>query len=202
MDSCSGVGFRIVTNGDQIAVDLVQNENGTFDTSAIPTTTVSVTRAQDAVTVIGSLSTVVSGAAVSAVFNIKVNPDFDFPANNNALMGDTAAGRLELTDGGGIKSIVSGNTLALTLPAFSNALFFSGVKTGHSWSASGRTIACAVADPTLGGVSATDAVVPTFGANTRLGFSSVGFITGTYFRRLTFWNSRISDIRLLGLTFP
>jgi len=37
------VGFRIVTSGDAIAVDFVQNENGTFATSPIPVTTVAVT---------------------------------------------------------------------------------------------------------------------------------------------------------------
>src|SRR4030095_1445028 len=41
------VGFRIVTSGDKIAVDLVQNENGTFATSAIPTTTIAVARAAE-----------------------------------------------------------------------------------------------------------------------------------------------------------
>lgn len=40
-------GFRIVTNGDAIDVDFVQNENGTFASSAIPTTTVAVTRGAD-----------------------------------------------------------------------------------------------------------------------------------------------------------
>lgn len=42
------VGFRLVTNGDKIAVDFVQNENGTLPSSAIATTTVAVTRAADA----------------------------------------------------------------------------------------------------------------------------------------------------------
>ena len=41
------VGFQIVTNGDKIAVDLVQNENGAFATSAIPTTTSAVARSVD-----------------------------------------------------------------------------------------------------------------------------------------------------------
>jgi hypothetical protein len=41
------VGFRIVTNGDAIAVDFVQNETGYFPTSPILTTTVAVTRAAD-----------------------------------------------------------------------------------------------------------------------------------------------------------
>ncbi len=42
------VGFRLVTNADKIAVDFVQNENGLFQTSPIPTTTVAVPRSADA----------------------------------------------------------------------------------------------------------------------------------------------------------
>jgi len=41
------VGFRIVTSGDAIAVDFVQNENSAFRTSPIATTTASATRAAD-----------------------------------------------------------------------------------------------------------------------------------------------------------
>lgn len=44
------VGFRIVTNGDKIAVDMVQNELGAFMSSAVPTTTVAVTRNADVLT--------------------------------------------------------------------------------------------------------------------------------------------------------
>lgn len=44
------VGFQIVTSGDQIAVDFVQNEDsGFFATSPIATTTVAVARSADAV---------------------------------------------------------------------------------------------------------------------------------------------------------
>ena len=41
------VGFRIVTSGDAIAVDYVQNEAGPFESSPIATTTTAVTRAGD-----------------------------------------------------------------------------------------------------------------------------------------------------------
>lgn len=49
------VGFRIVTNGDAIAVDFVQNENGAFATSPIATTTASVTRAIDNISIATTL---------------------------------------------------------------------------------------------------------------------------------------------------
>jgi hypothetical protein len=48
------VGFRIVTNGDAIAVDYVQLETGAFSTSAIETTTATVTRSADVASITGS----------------------------------------------------------------------------------------------------------------------------------------------------
>ena len=40
-------GFRVVTSGDSIAIDCVQNETGAFATSPIPTTNAAVARAAD-----------------------------------------------------------------------------------------------------------------------------------------------------------
>ncbi len=49
------VGFRIVTNGDAVAIDFVQNENDNLQRSSpIPTTTGSVTRSADDVQLTGS----------------------------------------------------------------------------------------------------------------------------------------------------
>lgn len=45
------VGFRIVTNADSIAVDYVQNENGLFESSPLATTTASVVRTADSLTI-------------------------------------------------------------------------------------------------------------------------------------------------------
>ncbi len=49
------VGFRIVTNGDAVAIDYVSNENGIFRTSPIATTTASATRQADVVSLATSL---------------------------------------------------------------------------------------------------------------------------------------------------
>jgi hypothetical protein len=48
------VGFRLVTSGDSIAVDFVQNENGAFATSEIGTTTASVPRSADSAFMTGT----------------------------------------------------------------------------------------------------------------------------------------------------
>jgi len=57
------VGFRIVTSGDAIAVDFVQEETGAFITSPIATTTATVTRAADVITMATSLAPAVGAAA-------------------------------------------------------------------------------------------------------------------------------------------
>ena len=49
------VGFQIVTSGDAIAVDVSQNENGTFATSPIETFASTVTRAADSIYILTSL---------------------------------------------------------------------------------------------------------------------------------------------------
>jgi hypothetical protein len=60
------VGFRIVTSGDAIAVDYVQNENGAFRSSAIGVTTVAVARAADTLTATpGSLFNSSAGTIVA-----------------------------------------------------------------------------------------------------------------------------------------
>lgn len=47
------VGIVLGTNGDKIAVDMCQFENGSFATSPVPTTTASVTRDKDQLTYVG-----------------------------------------------------------------------------------------------------------------------------------------------------
>jgi len=49
------IGFRIVTSGDEIDVDFVQEESGAYSTSPIATTTTAVTRGADNLSVAGTL---------------------------------------------------------------------------------------------------------------------------------------------------
>lgn len=58
------VGFRLVTSGDAIAVDFVQNENsGIHASSPIETTTVAVTRAGDVITIDSKYASFAQGSA-------------------------------------------------------------------------------------------------------------------------------------------
>lgn len=67
------VGFRIVTSGDAIAVDFVQNETGTFATSPILDTTVAVTRAADIVQATGAAASAALAAKAAFTQTFGVN---------------------------------------------------------------------------------------------------------------------------------
>lgn len=58
------VGFRVVTSGDAIAVDFVQEESGAFKTSPIATTTTIVTRGADNISMLATAGPAV-GSAIS-----------------------------------------------------------------------------------------------------------------------------------------
>lgn len=99
-------GFRLATNGDQIAVWGVQCENGSFATSTIPTTSASVTRAaesakidganfsawygqaQGTVFVSGSVGFAPGAATFPALFTIGDNPEREHAAYVNNGGGD------------------------------------------------------------------------------------------------------------------
>ncbi|HEY9227365.1 MAG TPA: hypothetical protein VIP11_12000 [Gemmatimonadaceae bacterium] len=74
------VGFRVVTNGDKIAVDFVQNENGIFETSAIPTTNASVPRAADGLSFTLNLLPQVMTVYVDAVWRVAANAATNYVA--------------------------------------------------------------------------------------------------------------------------
>jgi len=60
------VGFQIITSGDAIAVDLVQNENGAFATSGIITAGSSVARAADVIALAGPAAAIAARGVVIA----------------------------------------------------------------------------------------------------------------------------------------
>lgn len=104
------VGFQIVTNGDSIAVDFVQNENGNDATTAIATTSAAATRQLDDVEV-KSLSTYLGGpfsftvrsAAVFAQGGQHTVVDFDGNGSgaNRLELYRTAAGSAGFISNGG-----------------------------------------------------------------------------------------------------
>ena len=98
------LGFQIVTNGDAIAVDYVQNETGAYSTSAIATTSSAVTRAADSGTIPIGFDPPTVGAAITVYFKV-------YPAWLPALADGLSPGILGLgCDTGGI--VADGKVLA------------------------------------------------------------------------------------------
>lgn len=181
------VGFQIITNGDKIAVALVQNENGAFATPAMPTTTVSVTRAADNVAPAGNLATRLAAAAGSLYARVSMTPN---PASRivgatalNSLMGPSDNTHVGMFNGA--VQIFSG---------FGHGSFSTtDVVVASGWDGLGRSI---VAN---GGTVGTDANTnqitgPSIGS--RAGSSL--FFDGNI-RRMAVWSSRLSDASLQAL---
>lgn len=182
------VGFQIVTSGDKIAVDFVQNEDGSFGSSPIPTTTTSATRASDTVTLAGG-----SG--------------FDtFIKNKNttlyvdSILNVTAAGRATVYDmiaNGGSALIYTNNNNSQvsavngTVSNFDSGAWTTGAKCALSYDASNFSIV-----GNNGPVGTSVWVISTDGAII-FGTSLFGYI-----RRVVGWNTRLSDAAIQALTAP
>ena len=188
------VGFRIVTNGDSIAVDFVQNEDGTFGTSPIETTTASTTRASDVIVSQSGqvLRTTVAGTTGSLILDLKaiVTPPTKF-----AWIGDTVSEFSTFYTTGGDNQVwvqkSGGAQLNNDFTGF--GAFSAGVKTGVAWNPSGRSI-------TAGGDTVdSDANAwgcPDFQIGREVSFSEGYF----YSRRLTAWSSKLADATLASRT--
>jgi hypothetical protein len=193
------VGIRIVTSGDAVDIGYFQHEVGSFVTSAIPTTSASVTRAVDAVSIATSLfpysATVgtlyascmfMSVAALARALNLD-----DGTANERVTLGISAAaaGLLNVVDGGteqaGASGITSGTFVALT-----------AAKIAASWAANDLAVTKDAAAPTTD----TSATLPTM-TTLRLGSgpSAAAPING-WLRQVVHLPRAMSDAELQTLT--
>jgi hypothetical protein len=117
------VGFRIVTSGDAVDIDFVQNENGTFATPEIETAGSAVARAADlaAITSIGSFynqpqgTFVVAGTSASVaniaqqVFYVSDNSSSEAMFLRRTTLGNLA---VAVNDGGVAQADVTGGAVA------------------------------------------------------------------------------------------
>lgn len=149
------VGFRIVTSGDAIAVDFVQNENGAFATSPIATTTASATRAADSASLALALPatpTLVASAVLGDLTTTRTVASWNNGTTNN---------RIELystgTEAGGVFAASGGvsqiNQTAASGPGrIKTALSFDGAD--YLGSVNGAAVAAATGKIAPAGVTA------------------------------------------------
>lgn len=198
------VGFRLATSGDSIAVDLVQNEDGIFASSAIATTTAAVTRSADNLRC-GTLSTFGFNASEGTLL-----VDFDTCESVN-----TGVRRIAQFDGG-----TGNNRMFLSLTASTENCVDGGVVNGGTtqannfsprhWVAANVPVRAALAYKvndiavTCNGLvvaSDTSASLPTV---TRLALGYNGYDTSSpmfgHIRKVVYYPTRLPNSQLQLLT--
>jgi hypothetical protein len=190
------VGFRIVTSGDAIAVDFVQNENGAFVTSPIRTTTVAVTRAADVVSrAVSDLTTEYTLFAEALSLNgVQTSGTPTLVQLDNTTLNDRS-----LISRASTTRAASGTVIAASAATAS--------LTGAAWNdnAIGKAaLAVKLDDFALvfnGGTPLTDisGAVPANPTVLRLGSNTAAFFGG-YIRRVAYWPSRLTNAQLQSVT--
>ena len=188
------VGFRLVTSGDAVAIDCVQNEAGAGASSAIVTTSAAVTRAADVPLLTGLVLTqafsIVSAAKksndVSATGNVAVCSD----GTNSDRLGLYVAGTVTMRAFGaaGTGTAAEGGSLVAGSP-FKQAVSFDGVTT-FSTTGNGGAVG-----------TATKAINSPALVQLNVGQNAIGseVLNGTI-SRIRIYNRALNDAQLQALT--
>lgn len=182
------VGLRIVTSGDAVDVALFQCETGAFATSAIPTTTTSLTRNADAVSMTGTNFSSWYNATEGA-FGFEFTPDLFLTSNINrvaTISQGGATGRVVdiFTSGGnwnsynGTTTIISGASVVTSVKQRIVATY----KTG-SYALALNGVAPATAASALVNVANQIAIGSLGGSN---------YLNG-HIQRISYWPQRITN---------
>jgi hypothetical protein len=192
------VGFQLVTSGDAIAVDAVQNENGVFATSAILTTTATVARATDIA--------MMTGTNFSSWYNQSTGTlvaEFDMlkPTQNQTILqadNNTVSEYISFWLNGGLAAawIKDNNVNQVTASTAGIILANTVYKLGLSYALNDVAVCINGATPILD----TAATMPT-PTQLRIGTDGVAadYLNG-HTRRIRFWNTAKSDAELQTLT--
>jgi hypothetical protein len=174
----------------------MQIEQGAFPSSYITTTSASATRAADVVESLGALTSVTTGTAKTFVADLTT---LTVPTGFWRILPNQGGDEEFAGSGGGVNtSILAWNgSTQLGPTTLGNSLTFSGgVKVGASQDGSGRSVGGG------GGTIASDANTMTATA-LRLGYgANASVFSYMYFRRLTAWDTRLSDGTLQSRTAP
>lgn len=186
------VGFRIVANGDKVAVDFSQNENGTFASPPIPTTTTSAARAADNITATGALLTVTKSDVAGSVILVGGGT----PNTTGVVFGKDGSNQgnwIRVSSASAIQMDAAGGH-------FTSANLGSGAtsgltKFGFSWDSSPATSIVGNNGTVVNGTFqfTSNSLTPTIGSNT------ASYYDGNI-QRLTVFNSRLPDATLKAMT--
>jgi len=191
------VGFQIVTNGDKIAIDFVQNENGAFQTSPIPTTSSSATRAVDSIT--GSTAGFYNATASTLYTQAMTFVPSSASQQNTFVINDgSAANRFMLyTDGTlhatGLVTTASSNVAVLTDSAVTQSVTYKSAM---------AAAANNYAEVLNNGAAVTSAsgAMPSGITSFYVGADRGSGTQNGYIKRIAYWNTRLSNAALGVLT--
>ncbi len=182
----SGDGLTTTTNGHSMYVWGAQAEAGAFASSYVPTTTVTVTRAADNITISSTLQTVINAATGSLVAQTDNGGGAGFAANvvdsnGTNLLGFDASNHALASI---TATLATGNTANRTTQD----------KLGLAWTSAARSLVL------NGGTVATDASSQTPSATQHVGSSGSANFVNAYVERLSAWTTKLADATLQGFT--
>lgn len=191
------VGFRIVTSGDKIAVDFVQNENGLYGTSPIPTTTTSAARAADVIKFAGGADALLVASAATAYADVILLVSALSPSRSVYVIYEGNFGKSMFRTVGNDTQVTCDTIGGTTNSNFASGDWLTGAKVANAFNtATGTSV---VGNAGTAGTLATTWSPSSGGIN--LGSDGSNFLEG-YIRRIVIWNSRLSDATLQTLTTP
>ncbi|HEY1433063.1 MAG TPA: hypothetical protein VGF39_15765 [Stellaceae bacterium] len=185
------IGFRIVTNGDAIAVDYVSERDAAFISDVIPTTTATVTQAADSFTFPFTQTTFTA--------LVKSNNQAIVPANGVLFGGSgTGSNAYIFIQANNTTNFSTYNAVTTLSSTYAGGLTPSH-KTAISGSGAGRSITTDGAVPVTDGGSLT-AVTPTVAGLGNYGSTSISPVYGNI-EQFGTWNGIVaSSADLIGLT--
>lgn len=189
------IGITLGTNGDKIAVDCVQFENGAFASTPIPTTTVAVTRNADVLTYPTSGN--VSGT-IGAAYAEFTTSDTLTTSERTILGGTPSGGLVYMNNGAGNPLSTNDGTTEISYGLNINAPVTTPKKACVSWA--GTSINAALSG-TLGTAQTSDGNL-SFGASIAIGIDDVGLVRPLFgtVKNVRLWARQLPDAAIVVLT--
>lgn len=197
------VGFRIVTNGDAIDFDYFQCETGYIPTTAIPTTTISVTRSVESAAATSTNFSAWFNSATEGTLYVEYMVEYGNASATNSttidLSDGTTSNRITIStrasDGAILNTVVAGGATQVNMSG-GTLTYGTFVKVAIAFKANDFAISvngAAVTTDTSGSVPTVSQMnIGSLGAGTQL-------LNGTV-KRVTFWRERKSNSDLQSIT--
>ena len=195
------VGFRIVTSGDAVAIDYVQNENGAFATSDVEVTTIAVTRSADNDTFASTAGQLLSRGTTFVEFTDMLGPISVGRVLYLMRVDGNNYHQLAVTTGNKVQAFSSvGGVTQYNLSSTNNVVAGSTYKVAIAYD-SGDVAMATTAELQSTVLTNGSATMPTGAFTGQIGaFASNNSAFGSYIKSIAHWTDRrISNAGLAAL---